>query len=576
MAAATLAAPRTAMGSGECIDDAAARYREAALGASAPGVDPVAGLEAARLYLARLNELGTKEARTSCFDAMAVDVPKLRERYCRDEPAQRDSESCVLLDKVQVDILRLDAQRLVERADKLGDAAAQPLFEKAGTMYLDTYRQYCEQPARNLRTPHVTAPHCEEMAFNAARAFVAAHRTVEAVVVYKMMVAEDERSRRGSPLAAKAMVRLGASYQSMALYAEAADWYERFATVHPREPESASALSDAAILRVGLGDDAAATRDVAMFLENWGSTRRPEAAQLELMMATHHAEHGEKERARATVRGAMEMLDRGPIDLAIRAHALAATLAETPAVARTEHAKVLSAWADPEAGERALRRGWPRESEGQLDRRLARVLGAVGAARFFAAEERRHAEVDSVKFPVYTGAIEKVALSTYAQSRLRDWYVKKRGAIERVEPEYIKVLDTRPMPAPAWVIAAGAAVGAMWGELADDFRRVPAPAALKKAPALYKSYFDALEAMSGPIRTRFAKPAMKRCLDLSIKYQYFDASSRTCEAWLIAHYKTEFPAVDELTPAFRDPPGPLAALQRPDPPLRAPSLPAER
>jgi hypothetical protein len=116
----------------------------------------------------------------------------------------------------------------------------------------------------------------------------------------------------------------------------------------------------------------------------------------------------------------------------------------------------------------------------------------------------------------------------------------------------------------------------MWGELADDFRRVPAPAAWKKDPALYKAYFDALEAMSEPIRTRFAKPAMKKCLDLSIKYQYVDAGSRTCEAWLVSHYKTEFPAVDELIPAFRDPPGAAWALSRPDPPLRAPLLPPDR
>jgi hypothetical protein len=272
----------------------------------------------------------------------------------------------------------------------------------------------------------------------------------------------------------------------------------------------------------------------------------------------------------------MEMLDRGPIDLTIRAHALAATLAETPAAASVEHAKVLAAWADPEAGDRALRRGWPGESEGQLDRRLARVLNAVGAARFFAAEERRHAEVDSVKLPAYVGAIERVALLAVAPSTFRDWYVKKREAIERVEREYMKVLETRPVPPPAWVIAAGAAVGGMWGELADDFRRVPVPAAWKKDPALYKAYSAALEAMSEPIRTRFAKPAMKKCVDLSVKYQYVDASSRTCEAWLVSHYKTELPAVDELIPALRDPPGPASATARQGPPLRAPLLPPDR
>lgn len=239
----------------------------------------------------------------------------------------------------------------------------------------------------------------------------------------------------------------------------------------------------------------------------------------------------------------MDRLDHAPIDLGIRAHALAATLSETPLGAHEEHAKVLAAWNDPEAAEGALRRAWPAETDAQLDRRLARVLNAVGAARIFVADERRHAEVESVKLPAYAGAIEHGALTAYA---------------------------------PASVIAAGAAVGAMWGELADDFRRVPMPAAWKKEPALHKEYFDALEAMSEPIRTRFAKPAMKKCPDLSIKYAYADASSRACEAWLVSHYKTEFPAVDEIIPGLRQPPGPGAALRRPDPPLREPSPPPDR
>jgi hypothetical protein len=112
----TFAAPRVALGGGDCIDDEAARHRQAAMGAGAApraAADPVAGLDAARLYLDRLNVLATKQTRTSCFDSMADDVPKLRELYRKDESAQRDADTCALLDKVQVDLLRLAAERLV-------------------------------------------------------------------------------------------------------------------------------------------------------------------------------------------------------------------------------------------------------------------------------------------------------------------------------------------------------------------------------------------------------------------------------------------------------------------------------
>ncbi len=499
---------------------------------------------------------------------------------CKDDSAQRDSEACVLLDKIQVDILRLAAQRLVERGDKTDPARAedgQPLFERAGTAYVDTYRVYCQEPLRQQRAAHIDARVCEEMAYNGARAFAAAHRTSKAVVAYKMIVTEADRTRRSSPLAAKAMYSLGASYQSMALYPEAADWYERFATLHPREPESATALTDALLLRLGLGDEPAAMKDAAAWLKNWGQTRRPEAAQIEYAIAAHHAEHGANERARAILHGAMEMFDRGPLDLTILAHALAASVAESRDVARAEHAKVLAAWSDPEAAESALRRARPGDDQGQLDRRLGRIVNAVGAARFFVAEDRRRAEVGSVKAPVYTGAFEKGALTTYAQTTLRDWYAKKRAAIERVEPEYIKVLDIQPVPPPKWVIASGAAIGTMWSDLADDIRRAPSTDAWKKDP-LYKAYFDALEAMAEPLRTRFAKPAMKKCLDLSIKYQWFDVSSKTCETWLVAHDGKELHPVEELIAGLRDPSDPPSAqaLQPRDPPLRAPSPPPDR
>src|SRR5262249_43250832 len=43
-----------------------------------------------------------------------------------------------------------------------------------------------------------------------------------------------------------------------------------------------------------------------------------------------------------------------------------------------------------------------------------------------------------------------------------------------------------------------------------------------------------------------AKPALKRCLDQSVKFQYFDQYSRDCETWLGKNYKSEYHIVDEL------------------------------
>ena len=86
----------------------------------------------------------------------------------------------------------------------------------------------------------------------------------------------------------------------------------------------------------------------------------------------------------------------------------------------------------------------------------------------------------------------------------------------------------------------------MWGDFVDDFRRAPIPAAWKTDAELRGVYYDALDAASEPFKTRNAKPALKKCLDLSVKYQYFDEFSRNCEVWLAKNYKSEYHVVDEL------------------------------
>jgi hypothetical protein len=87
-------------------------------------------------------------------------------------------------------------------------------------------------------------------------------------------------------------------------------------------------------------------------------------------------------------------------------------------------------------------------------------------------------------------------------------------------------------------------------------RRVPMPEAWKRDPALAKVYNDAVGAMSEGIRSSRAKPAMMKCVDLSVKYQFFDARSRACDQWLAKSYKVEHHAVEELIPGFVSGPGP--------------------
>ncbi|HZU85375.1 MAG TPA: hypothetical protein VE987_20730, partial [Polyangiaceae bacterium] len=135
---------------------------------------------------------------------------------------------------------------------------------------------------------------------------------------------------------------------------------------------------------------------------------------------------------------------------------------------------------------------------------------------------------------------------------------KKQAAIEDVDKEYQKLTELQPVPPPRWVIAAASRAGLMWGNFVDDFRRAPYPKEWDKKgfvpgtgdtltwQEVKANYLEHLDEASEPIKKEKAKPALKRCLDDSVKYQYFDEYSRDCEKWLAKNYKTEYHVVDEL------------------------------
>ena len=157
----------------------------------------------------------------------------------------------------------------------------------------------------------------------------------------------------------------------------------------------------------------------------------------------------------------------------------------------------------------------------------------------------RIAEVDSLRFPEYRGPGDKASVKAHVDTKVKDWYLKKMAAIQKVEPEFAKILDLKPTPPPKWVIAAGSRSGLMWGDFVDDFRRAPIPKAWH-GTELEQVYTGEIDRVSEPYKRDHARPALKKCLDLSTKYQYFDGFSRSCEVWLARNYKAEYHVTDEL------------------------------
>jgi hypothetical protein len=140
---------------------------------------------AAQLYLESLNVLGSQAEppRPSCYDAMTADVPVLRASLCGPTPRPADEEFCSTLTRIEMDISRLTAEKIVIRADR-GEGDPPSLYHQAGEAYLAAFNRHCafSRPDKDKKKKPVAPPGwttakitgCSEMVFNAMKAFQAA------------------------------------------------------------------------------------------------------------------------------------------------------------------------------------------------------------------------------------------------------------------------------------------------------------------------------------------------------------------------------------------------------------------
>jgi len=103
----------------------------------------------------------------------------------------------------------------------------------------------------------------------------------------------------------------------------------------------------------------------------------------------------------------------------------------------------------------------------------------------------------------------------------------------------------------------------MWGRYVAEFRASPYPrewdqkgnsaigdpndptAPLLAWAEIRASYLASLDSASEKQKQQ-AKGAYVTCLSYSVKYQYFDTDSRSCEMWLSKTYPDEFHIIDEF------------------------------
>ena len=325
--------------------EAAAAFRRVAL--DHPGRE--ASLYAAQLYLEALNVMAS-HGTTSCFGEMARDLPELTQKHCGGGKGQANAESCTNLGRVQRDV---EWKRLELRSKQLEGAPPGPPRDKGwegvANGYLGIWTRYGKDACEAKQ------PGCDRMdavLSNAAGAFQAAHLLAKTIAVRKMLL-DARYNLDHTALAREAVLKIGQHYLAIAVYDEAAAWYERFAHDTPGEAGAAQALQDALVLRLGLGEPTLALHDAELFQKTYRDKHPALAAQIAFAIGAHDAEHADYAQARRRLGAAMAEIDRSAtVDVQIQAHAVLGrvlwkTGGETGAAA--EFARVRSLYRDPAA-----------------------------------------------------------------------------------------------------------------------------------------------------------------------------------------------------------------------------------
>lgn len=540
-------------------EEAAIGFRDVALNHS----DHDSAIYAAQLYLESVNVMGSKSEppRPACYSDMGDDVPAFLELYCSPDKYGDNKDQCDLLTRIQCDVKRLRAEKIVEVADK-GGASALDKYREAGDAYIDIWRTYGEQQLS--AGGESQCGRMEEILFNAAQAYQAGRLLAKAISV-RMLLLNPQYKLNETDLANKSLYQLGRNYQAIAVYDQAAKFFMRYAEATKYRGEDADkAVSDSVVLNLGLGLEAEAIEAASSFNRNYGRSKPEQAAQIAFAIAAHYAEKGEWLEVKKKLSGtAIGLIDKQPaLDIQVQAHALLAKAnkeMKIDNVAGREYARVAALWKDPKAAAESV--GVAGEDAASKQRRLGRALTAVGEALFYFAEKKRE-KVEAVEFPAYKGPGDTEAVKRHIDTKVKAWIEKKRPLVAEATAEYKKIVDLQPLPPPRWVIAGGARVGGMWAKFVEEFRAAPIPDAMRRDPVVRTAYYGALDEASEPLK-QVGKGAYKTCLDYSVTYQYFDEYSRSCEEWLAENYKAEFHLLDE----FRGAPNRVNSVlsERPNP-----------
>jgi hypothetical protein len=408
------------------------------------------------------------------------------------------------------------------------------------------------------------------------------------------------------------MYDLAEDYRRIAVYGRAAEWYEKYAgadvnttkllelagskiesekAAHPEkyagkkndevakeytEEQRASALANAVVLRLGLGDEAEAIKDSETFDKRFGAKRKEQARQIFLAIGEHYVEQGDWKKGLERLEKFIKAYPDARLDEKLRTRALAG---------RASKALKQGANADKYFGE--IREGWGKARDKQRDEiesaakanpnnsKIRQNAYSAVAEAYLHFADKDYEKANAVKFEPYKGGGDDKSWEAYFKDKFAP-YIKKRIDAnlpaytayqrvfclgEEVSPEKgctREWKDTGETFASKFVVEAASKAGDLYADTYDKARNAPLGNALTELPGdstnikkekgiLRSLFFRKLDQVAEPIKTP-ARTAFKECLEVSTQAKFFDAYSERCEKWLAKVYKNEYRTLEEKRP----------------------------
>lgn len=445
-------------------------------------------------------------------------------------------------------------------------------FRRCGEQYVAIYNEFDEHK------------HADTLLFKAARCFEAAGLIGPTLKLRRLIVSRFPESRFGK----QSLRELAENYQSLAMFRQAATRLERFAALHVKDSYAPTALSNAYIFRVGLGDDDQAIEDLQKYESLYRKKNPAKAAKI--FWSRHAGLASDAE----TLDHAREYLkvygDRGGVDRRAVAEATIGQILWRQSCGRAllhdscitikRVSSVSSKSVSPrrcDGGSGEMITVHPRNSRraDEAQRHFAAVLSvaaqepripesdvarraefheAVGLAMVYAVDKDYEAYLklkipSGLEFYVDTSKREsdrktylaQLAKREASQRRFSEFIGQKTAQGQDLIARYAAVKTAK---SPHWLLAAAARTGILAENFANQLHRADVPRRIV-SKRQYRAYCDALgEASAAPLA--LAHDAYVYCLERSTEMAYFNEFSRACEEALHRTDPEHYPATHEI------------------------------